>query len=252
MPGTPLYPKDMATEWMNLKKQVKGVFTSANSKPAFTKIAAGILNVFTSLVVQAGATITAKYQSGVDGIYFGELVFGPDEAEGMIIKDNDGNYSFVTFSRTSDGYGYTAIFDKTGNIIVSSDADSNFGLGRPWIPHTFVNTAELTSPPAERITGGTVDVSVVAALSPVQHPRVRMEAYVYIGTVGASCNYKVKDVFNGTTLLDATSTGGFVGHDFDVPGFDFGNNVYLDITVRRSAGAGNVGITVLSLLGRQS
>lgn len=249
--GTPLYPKNMATEWMNLKKKVNSTFTSANMKTAFAKIGAGVLNVFTALVIEAGASMRAKYQSGNTGVYFGTLE--GELEEGLSVLDNTGNYSFISFSRISDGYGYTAIYDKSGNQIVASDGDSEFGLARPWIPYTFVDTTEITTPPAARQTGLTTDVTVISTLAPVQHPKMRMEAYIYIQTGGATCNYKVKEVFSGTTLFSGTSSGGFVGENFDVEGLvDYGNNVYLEITIRRASGSGNVGITVFQLMGRQS
>lgn len=252
MPGTPLYPKDMATEWMNLKKQVKGAFTSANTKPAFSKIAAGTLRVFTSLIVEAGAQIVARYESGVNGIYFGRMTHNDLPADGFVIADGNGNQRFLTFTRVSDGYGYTAILDGTGEVVMSDDADSGMGLGRPWLHHTFADTTEIALPPANRQTALTTDTAVVSAMTPVQHPRMRLEAYIYIQTGGSTCNYKVKNVFTGTTLLSGTSSGGYITEDFDCPVDAFGDTVQLDITIRRASGSNNVGITVLSLVGRQS
>lgn len=252
MPGTPLYPKDMATEWMNLKRQVKGTFTSANTKPAFTKIAAGVLNVFTSLVVESGAYIKAKYQNGTDGIYFGRMFFGGDPAEGFYITDSDGNFRFISFFRVSDGYGYTAIYDAAGNVIFSDDANSGVGIGRPWIPHTFADTTEIALPPSSRQTTATTDTVVVSTMTAIQHPRMRMEAYIYIQTGGSTCNYKVKDVGTGATLFSGTSGGGYVTAEFDYPVAAFGDTAQIDITVRRASGTNAVGITVLSLMGRQS
>lgn len=252
MAGIPLYPKDMATEWMNLKKEVKGAFTSANTKPAFNKIAAGVLNVFTSLVVEAGASIVAKYGSGLDGIYFGRMVLGPDDVEGMLINDQTGNIRFVSFSKTSDGYGYTAVFDSSGNIVLSDDADAGWGIGRPWLHHTFADTTEIALPPSSRQTTLTTDTVVVSTMTPIQHPKMRMEAYIYIQTGGSTCNYKVKDVASGATLFSGTSGGGYVTADFDYPIPAFGDTAQIDITVRRASGTNAVGITVLSLIGRQS
>lgn len=252
MPGTPLYPKDMATEWINLKKQVKSAFTSGNQKPAFNKIAAGVLNVFTSLVVEAGAYIVARYESGVDGVFFGRMLLGSDTVEGFNIADQEGNYRFVSFSRLSDGYGYTAIYDGSDNIIFSDDADSGRGIARPWISNTFADTTELALPPANRQTSLTTDVPVVSTIANVQHPKMRLEAYIYIQTGGSTCNYKVKNVGTGATLLSGTSSGGYITEDFDCPVDNFGDQAQLDVTIRRASGSNNVGITVLGLIGRQS
>lgn len=252
MAGIPLYPKDMATEWMNLKREVKGAFTSANTKPAFSKIAAGVLNVFTSLVVEAGASIVARYASGIDGIYFGRMFFDSEEAEGFYILDRDGVLRFLSYSRVSDGYGFTGIYDGSGNIIFSDDAVAGMGLGRPWLHHTFADTAELALPPSNRQTTLTTDTVVVSTITPIQHPKMRLEAYIYIQTGGSTCNYKVKNVGTGATLLSGTSSGGYITQDFDFPVDAFGDTAQIDITIRRASGSNAVGITVLSLMGRQS
>jgi hypothetical protein len=251
MPGTPLYPKDMATEWMNLKKQVKGAFTSGNSKTAFAKIGAGAVSIFTSLVVEAGAFVQTKYENGESGFYFGHLLVGGLPAEGIIMRRPDASLLFSSYAEIDTGNGFTAIYDKSGNIIISDDSVSEVGLARPWIPLTFADTTEIATPPAGRQTSGTTDVVVVSTLTAVQHPVLRMNAYVYVAVGGSTCNYKVKDVGTGATLLSGTTTGGYVQDEFAIPG-DFSENHQIDVTIRRASGSGAVGITVLSLMGKQS
>lgn len=45
MSGTPLYPKDLATEWERMKRDVKDIFTSANYRRAQQNINTGYLTV---------------------------------------------------------------------------------------------------------------------------------------------------------------------------------------------------------------
>lgn len=253
MPGTPLYPKDQGTEWMNLKKQVKGIFTSANSRAAYTKIGAGILNVFTSLVIQAGAFIKAEYSTGNDGLYFGRFLWGSDDYEGLLVMNHDSQFALLSATRVSDGYGFSGIFDKEGNVVLSDDGTAEKGLARPWLEHTFVNTTELTSPPAARIASGTTDVAVVTLVSPIQHPKMHYNVYVQISVGGSTAEVKFKNLLNGETMHSfTTGSSGFHSGDFTLGDYIFGNDHQIDVTIRRASGSGNVGLTLISLAGRQS
>lgn len=245
------YPKDQGTEWMNLKKSVKNAFTSANSRVPYQKIAAGILKISNSLQILAGAVMQFNYINQDDGIFMGSNIsFSGELSEGVYVKRHGGT-AFTSLFRISDGYGFTGIWDGQNNIVVSDDAGADQGLARPWLAHTFTNTTELATPPASRQTGNTTDTALVSTITYVQHPKMVMWAYVYIQTGGASAEVKVKDLTAGTTLYTGTSTGGYINPTFSIPG-DFGDSHQLDVTVRRSAGSGNVGISVLTLHGRQS
>lgn len=246
------YPKDQGTEWFNLKQQVKSAFTSANSRVPYQKIAAGILKVSTSLEILAGAFLKFSYISRDDGLYAGSnILFSGDLSEGFYINRNGpAGVAFTSLFRISDNYGFTGIWDGNGNIVVSDDAGAGKGLARPWIPVTFMNTTEYATPPAARQTTNTTDTTVVSAFFPAQHPKMHFVAYV--SNPGAGTNeYKFKDG-SGTTLFTGTSTGGFVSGDFSLGGFNFGDDFQVDLTIRRSAGAGAVGITLITLAGRQS
>jgi hypothetical protein len=245
------YPKDQGTEWMKLRKDVKNAFTSANSRVPYQKIAAGVLKISNSLQVLAGAFMRFSYIDQTDGIYMGSnIMFTGEATEGIYIRRNNGSTAFTSLTRVSDHYGFTGIWDKGGQIVLSDDANSG-GLARPWIPHTFATTTELTVPPSTRQTASTTDVTLVNTITYLQHPRMVMWAYVYIQTGGSTAEVKVKDVTAGTTLWTGTSSGGYINPTFDIPG-DFGDSHQIDITVRRASGSNNVGITVLSLHGRQS
>lgn len=252
MPGTPLYPKDMATEWAKLKRDIKSTFTSANSKPAYQKIAASLLNVASGLVVLAGAYFRFVYNNGNTGMYMGAFEVGGEPSEGMVVYKASGNAAFLSYSRVSDGTGFTGIYDGEGNIVVSDDALNGAGLATPWIPLTFAPTAELTAPPSNRVTSSTSDTVIYSAYIPLQHPKLRLNAYIDIVVGGSTVNYKVKNVATGVTLLSGTTSGGYITDDFEIDELNYCANHQLDITIRRASGSGDVGITVLSLTGRQS
>jgi hypothetical protein len=237
---------------MKLKRDIKNAFTSANSRVPYQKIAAGVLKISNSLQVLAGAVMKFSYINQDDGIYMGSnIMFTGDASEGIYIRRNNGTTAFTSLFRVSDHYGFTGTWDGAGNVVMADDAVAGKGLARPWIPHTFAATGELTSPPTARQTGNTTDTALVSTITYVQHPKMVMWAYVYIQTAGATAEIKVKDLTAGTTLWTGSSTGGYINPTFDIPG-DFSDSHQIDITARRSAGSGNVGITVLSLHGRQS
>lgn len=247
------YPKNMGTEWLKLKQDVKSAFTSANSRVPYQKIAAGILKVSTSLEVLAGAFMKFVWPSGDDGIFLGRFQYVGSPHDGMIIYNYDGTFRFLSINKVSDGSGYTAIYDHTGNIVVSDDSVAEKGLARPWISHTFTNTTEIAAPPAARQTGNTTDTALVSTISPVQHPKMSIWFYVYIQTSPATATVKVKDVTSGETLYTSGAlTAGYQHVTFALGTWNFGDDHQFDVTIARASGTGNVGITVLSLTGRQS
>lgn len=252
MPGTPNYPKDMGIEWMNLKRQVKDAFTSANSRVPYKKITAGILNVSSSLKILAGASLTFVYESTALGMILGRHSDGVDDVDGIFVRRNDGSLAMWIYNRVSDGYGYTSFYDQSNNTIFSDDGNSGKGLGRPWIPYTFVDVSSMITP-SSRMTGGTTDVAVVTSFANVQHPYVYFVVYIYVAVGGSTVEFKFKDPGLGTTLYAQTAGAGYVSGQFAVNSdHPFGEDKNFDLTIRRASGSGNVGITLLSLMGRQS
>jgi hypothetical protein len=247
------YPKDMGTEWNKLKQDVKNAFTSANSRQPYQKIAAGILKVSTSLEILAGAYLKFIWSTGGDGIYAGRFQYLGSPHDGFLVFNRSGTLALSSFSKVSDGSGYTGIWDKTGNVVVSDDGASGKGLARPWISHSFTNTTEISAPPTSRQTANTTDTALVSTITPIQHPRMTIWLYVYIQTSPATATIKVKDITTGETLYtSAAVAGGYQNFTFNMGTWIFGDNHQIDITIARASGTGNVGLTVLSLTGRQS
>lgn len=251
--GTPLYPKDMGTEWMNLKRQVNDAFTSANSRSAYAKIGAGVLSVFKSIQIQAGAFLSFKFANNVTGLFMGRHKDGSNnDIDGMIIRRQDNTLAFWLYSRVSDGYAFYSFYDQAGNTIFSEDGTSGKGIARPWIPYTFWNTSEIANPPSIRQNSGTTDLAIISTMVPQQHSWMAIDGYVYVATAGATVEVKVKDLTSGQTLYAGTWPDGFMHADFLAGDYYFGQYKQIDITVRRASGSGNVGFTCLSLMGRQS
>lgn len=249
------YPKNMGTEWLKLKQDVKQAFTSANSRVPYQKIAAGILKVSTSLEILAGAYMKFIWSDGSTGAYMGRFTFvgAPSPSEGIVINDQDGNIAFQSAFRPADGYGFTAIRDRLLNAVVSDDAVAGKGLATPWVGLTFTNTTEISTPPSARQTSNTTDTALVSTYTQLQHPKMQMTFYVYIQTSPATATVKVKDLTSGETLYTSSAlSGGYQNVTFSLGTWNYLDTHQLDVTVARASGTGNVGITVLSLMGRQS
>lgn len=252
MPGTPKYPKDQGTEWMNLKTQVKNAFTSANSRVPYQKITAGILRVASSLEIMAGAFIKFVYSNSIIGMVMGRHTSGSDPVDGVFIRRVDGSTAFWIFTRVSDGYGFSALYDQSNNIIFSDDGNSSVGIARPWIPLTWADTGELTAPPTRRQATGTTDTVVQSTIVPQQHSHMELYGYIWVATAGATAEVKLKNLSNGTTVTSITAPDGYVQLSGPVGSYTFGDWNQYDITIRRASGTGNVGFTTVALVGRQS
>lgn len=250
--GVPQYPKDMASEWQKMKRDVKDLFTSANYRRALQEIGATSLRVLTSLEIYPGAFFEFFHQGGTTGMFLGRHLFLGDEADGLYVLRPDGSVAFWTFSRVSDGYGYTAVYDNMGHEILANDANAGQGLSRPYLSVPFADTAELTAPAANHTTTNTTDTPIYTTQFPIQHPRLRINAYVH-NSGGGTAEIKVKDTTRGVTVITGTSTGGFISlTDSHPDGWEFLDNNIFDVTIRRSAGAGAVGMTLLNMFGVQS
>lgn len=252
--GTPLYPKDLGTEWMKLRTGIKDAFTSANSRVPYQKIGAGILKVFQELEMQAGSVLKFLYSNSTTGVLIGRHVTGGgSDADGIFIQRPDGTIAFWIFSRTDDGGGFTAIYDQEENIIFSDDDASGRGIARPWIPILFAPSGELTSPPTIRQASTTSDTPVYTVYHPMQHPKIFYQGYMQSIAGGATAEIKFKNLTAGTTLHTATVSTGWVSGVFALDSdWGFGDMMQMDVTIRRASGTGNVGFTLLALEGRQS
>lgn len=247
------YPKSMGVEWIKLKEDVKNAFTAANSRQPYQKIGAGILTVASSLTVLAGGFIKFIWSTGSTGLYMGRFTILGEPHDGLLLYQQSGGFAFSSYNKVSDGSGFTAIYDGTHNIVVSDDAVATKGLARPWLPHTFENTVDIAVPPSSRQTSSTSDTAVVSTITFVQHPKLEVWFYTYIQTPGASVEVKLKDLTTSETLFAQTYTSsGYQVALFSLGTWNFGDSHQFDFTIRRSAGSGNVGLTVLSMFGRQS
>lgn len=249
MPGMPKYPKDQGTEWMKLVRQVNNAFTSANRRIPYQKITAGVLNVSNVISILAGALLRFFYSTGATGLLMGRhSTGGGDPVDGMILRRADSSLVMWSFSSVADGSGFWGMYDKANHRIISDDTDNGVGLDRPWIPYTFANYTELTSPPAARQTAVTTDTNIVIAHTNAQHPRFRWAGYIQVPG-GATAEVKVWNDQTGALLDSVTAGSGWQIRDAGLDDWDWASSAYIRFSIRRASGAGTVGFTLVSLMG---
>jgi hypothetical protein len=247
--GTPNYPKDFASEWNQVKRDVKNAFTSANLRTGMAKIGAKVIEITGELALNAGAVLRTKYQDGSTALYIGPATAGGEPVQAFILRRPNG-------ARALDMYGgetlpgFIAIWDMADNIIVSDDAESGQGLARPYIPHTFVETSKLTSPTTMVTTSSWTSVHTIQGI--MQHPKIRLGgSFVGLGgdtgrirLVSNGIAFWTSGVLGSTTWVDET----IAHHDYN-----FMTKFTYDIQVMRASGSSSgVGFTPTFVIGRQS
>lgn len=248
--GTPNYPKDMASEWNKLRRDVKNAFTSANLRTGMAKIGARVIEITGTLALNAGATLVARYTNGRSALWIGQSLFNGTPVGQLIIRRFDGSTALQVFGGTGEP-GYFSIHDRTGNIIMSDDAGSSIGLARPWLPYHTVDYWHITQP--VHTSNNSTFAKHHAVMGQAQHPKITIFGYMS-STVGTDVSeVRLVDNGNGNVLATASSTGSnWVTLTANHPDYEFGRDFWYDIEVRRVSGSGNVGYTPTRAYGRQT
>jgi hypothetical protein len=250
--GTPRYPKDMATEWQALKRKVSNTFTSANSRLGTESIGAKIVNIFSGLVVNAGAFFRSMYSNGNEAVYIGSFVFegDPDELinEGIYIKRPNGSIAFFAYGDVDLADFSWSMFDLAGNSVVGDDlAGGGVGLSDPEIPYTPVRTALLTTPATTNTTTTYAPHHTVQGWQ--QHPTFVLTVYVQ-NTGTAKAKIRCRDTLDSSIVWESAEldTGWhtwFIGHSVNVWKAYF----TYDFEIKVSSGTGSVGFTITNMQG---
>lgn len=179
-------------------------------------------------------------------VFLGTLSNG---ATGFIFRYDSGA---TLFSRQGvQGQQLFGLWDPSGNIIFSNDANSGFGIGRPWLPLTMPQPTGVSH--WQSTTSGTF-AAIGRSIAVVQQPRMRAQfrAFAEAGTTG-----EVRMTVHGQQMGDVTtvSDGAFETGGFDeaIPeGLDFSDNVTVEIQARVTAGGGSVSAAMEAFYGTQS
>lgn len=200
---------------------------------------------------RAGATSVDKGSFAVasgsftvsDLLEFGNVNFGAGASNGFIFYRADGTVMF-TLGGGSNADQFWALWDNSGNIVVSDDGVSNQGLASPYIPIAFTSSAANTTFP-DNTTSGTF-TGLLTARYVKQHPQVYCAVLVRTsdGTTAGEMQLAIGGggpILSSVVSIPAGSFGLLYVGPCAVPG-QHQDEVELELQVRRTAGTGNVGV----------
>lgn len=248
--GTPRYPRDFASEWTQLKRDVKNAYTSANMRTGMAKIGAKVIEITGELIMNAGARLVAKYDNGVDAFAVEQVPLGDDTVNQVMIRRYDGSPCLEVWGGEGNP-GYFAISDQSGHIILSDDGVTGQGLARPYLSYTAFRTSRLTSP--EELTTSSSFTPQFTIINQQQHPRIRILVYVQCNGSDVA-QVRIKDVSSGTAVAQtANVTSGWHYLEGNHANYSFGDEFQYDIEIRRVSGtSAGVGMTFVYGMGIQS
>lgn len=179
---------------------------------------------------------------------------GPDSTGKQAFQLRRDNASLVMYTAGSSQWGrdYWAFQDNSGNIIVSDDAETGYGLARPWLPvvlypkwgiantgdvyqYAGINTADLPAGETQLWEGR----------ASIQHPWITVDGVWGRGSGDVNITYRLK--INGTTVGEWTEGPLVVAQRgrFDVSDYVITDWAAVEITVTPDAGTGLVACQVL-------
>lgn len=216
----------------DLKRRV--ALLESGARAGYTSVDKGTLNIKTGSM-NIGATAT----------------FSDQEAPSVAFYRTDGRIAFSLDG--SDGSQSVAIYDGAGNVVMGDDKIAEQGLLRPWIPINWELHSSFA--PDVTTTSGSFTPLMTGRLYK-QHPRVFVEVLVLCsdGTTAGEVKLMVAATTMqiGTTIVVPAGYYGLVNLGPAPILSDHLTSVELEIQVRRTAGAGSVGIRVMSSYGVES
>lgn len=199
---------------------------------------------------------TLEDQDGTPVTYIGGLTGGQMRPDGtpqpaFVQYRDDGTVAISVYDPVpGDAYQqFVAIWDRSGNWVLTDDTNSGQGIGRPWLPVPFYR-ARYTDWPAS--TSGTFE-TVWRTVVNKQHPKF------FIGVAHTSdasgTTGEVRVLVDGVQL-DATASVGFIvgstlfGSD-PIAG-DHMEAVTVEVQARRTAGTGGIRCEPYTAAGTES
>lgn len=230
-------PEDMVSRVLRLENEVRDLRRLIGIKSA--KIVDATLDLRNNSrlqIIDANGDLVVK---------LGSLGFNYDDGtpqQGAELRYEDGTAALTVWNPNAHSVAdrqYVGLWNG-GNLIVSSDANSGFGLARPWLPIAF-QRADVAS---WAQTTSAAYVGLVEAWTHQQHPwfEARIAVTGNVGTTG-DARVTVDGVAVGDPVLfDGTNASVQVRSARVVGAFGQQRQVMLE--VRRLTGAGSVSAKV--------
>lgn len=241
----------------DLERQVREL--QAGRRLEAATIGAGGLTIRGGIVaIKDNGRLTADYANGATALDLGaHTLINGAPAHGMLIRRPGGELAFWTYGLDSGGSAYWALYDLTGNIIMSDDAVSGQGLATPYIPlGTYPTRMLLTfASDGEKTTSATF-VPLWTVHGHKQHPRLRVGVYVFADVAGTSAEIQLRDNGPGTIIAGPTTVSATASPTlYELTGPWAGTHMErtkAELEVRRTAGTGTVWVQLAYAEGIQS
>lgn len=178
----------------------------------------------------------------VPAVYMGPLGYGADTGTGWQFRREDGTVAFALTGDDID-HQFFELRDSAANVIVADDADANQGMARPYLNihlHEHGNIVPTIT------TTSTSFTPLWAARFLKQHPYVQMDILCRASDGSTSGQIQIFNTNTGLVIAGPTNiTLGFYDTislgPAQVAGLHM-ETIELEIQVKRTAGAGTIGI----------
>lgn len=169
-------------------------------------------------------------------------------------RDISGN-SVLTTRTHSNEVDFWALWDNGGRIVMSDDAESGHGLGRPYLNMTMVPSfdAQQSGTGAGSLWASTdsgTPTQLLNGFNPIWHPK--LDIGVAMAGAGGTGHWRL--VINDVIVLSDETTGGL--RTVSIPGWGSditpGQDVNIQVFGWVTSGPGRVFLQVDRLYGRQS
>lgn len=201
-----------------------------------------------------GGNLVVENASGGLAFYVGAVSPSlPDGTyqPGFILYREDGTVAAGLYDPdpAGDYKQFFAVYDRSGNVVVSDDTDSGQGLGRPYLPLPLY-AARFTADP-QACTSGTWETLWQGSVYK-QHPRMLVQASVGadVGSAG-----EVRVMVGGVQLgatAPVTSTPAGVNFGPAAVAGAYSSSLTVQLQAQRTSGAGVVRVQAAGAWGLQS
>jgi hypothetical protein len=204
------------------------------------------------ITVAGGGQLLVKHANGATLLQAGPGVdAGGNPVEQVIMNRPDGTVAFWCWG-SATSLGFTALYDRAGNLLWADDPVVGQGLAKPYFP---CGSFESMSTPTDLTAGGAF-VALQKAVWRKQHPRIRPVVLAQVTSTTAEIRWTISSgpdtgtVIGGPITLNNGTASAYYG-PFDVPGAHLAE-FEIDLEGRVASGVGTVAVRTLHAIGIQA
>ncbi|MFB9661606.1 hypothetical protein ACFQS3_02690 [Glycomyces mayteni] len=160
-----------------------------------------------------GGELVLLAEDGTTVAKLGMVSFGGESTAGWQFNYPTGGRAFIMGGSAASPA--IVFYDLAGNYVMSTDAESGYGIARPYIPYRMVASSDsqvATTGPFWPSTNSSTFVELFHGFSPIQHPKISFA----MGTAASGGATEWQLLIDSTTI--ATGTGNASGA-YSIPGW---------------------------------